>query len=603
MPADSFEDMDGDTLTYAATLSDGSELPDWLAFNADTRTFSGTPTNGDAGDINVRVSATDGAEMISDTFAITVDASADNNFESGINIVVNDTLIVDEEFDDITVVDMDINTLDISSVSLSPESESVSNILQTQTEEPITSESILVSEITENDKISDTLIENVVESVTESISSFDSLSENGLSIIEGLDAPNVEIPVKPVDPFIVLVKEHVAGKIAEQVTDNIVDETVSTLSETIPPSDMSRIIGVMNDNNISLPEQRHALAEIGAINIVDGLMNSVDPAAQQIGEVLRDVSDGEDVFHADLIQVMDQHNMEYETRMSNLLAFDIVQKEQRTEMFSQALSELDWLDSGRNVFFESNAIDGDKFDKLEFTEKKVALLIGIDEYWAPIPDLNTAVNDVSAISDVLESKDYQVVTLRDASHGDILKAFRSLAGQVKADQKVLIYFAGHGYLRESTGIGYWIPSDTDPKSAKQWISTEHVSDFLAEIPSKQIMLVSDSCYSGALVGEHNESDDKDRLSIEQIKAKRSVTVMSSGGEEPVMDGGGDGHSVFARQLLNTLEKSDPNSAGSDLFRQVRDGVVESSPQTPQYGAMTSAGHEEGGDFLFNTPVE
>ena len=117
------------------------------------------------------------------------------------------------------------------------------------------------------------------------------------------------------------------------------------------------------------------------------------------------------------------------------------------------------------------------------------------------------------------------------------------------------------------------------------------------------MLVSDSCYSGALVGEHNESDDKDRLSIEQIKAKRSVTVMSSGGEEPVMDGGGDGHSVFARQLLNTLEKSDPNSAGSDLFRQVRDGVVESSPQTPQYGAMTSAGHEEGGDFLFNTPVE
>ena len=31
------------TLTYAATLSDGTSLPSWLTFNASTRTFSGTP--------------------------------------------------------------------------------------------------------------------------------------------------------------------------------------------------------------------------------------------------------------------------------------------------------------------------------------------------------------------------------------------------------------------------------------------------------------------------------------------------------------------------------------------------------------------------------
>ena len=69
-----FADVDaGDSFTYKATLSDGSALPSWLAFNAATRTFSGTPLNGDVGTIAVKVTATDsGSAAISDTFNLTV---------------------------------------------------------------------------------------------------------------------------------------------------------------------------------------------------------------------------------------------------------------------------------------------------------------------------------------------------------------------------------------------------------------------------------------------------------------------------------------------------------------------------------------------------
>ncbi|SVC76169.1 uncharacterized protein METZ01_LOCUS329023, partial [marine metagenome] len=46
IPADTFNDVDvGDSLTYTATLSDGSALPSWLSFNPSTQTFSGTPVN------------------------------------------------------------------------------------------------------------------------------------------------------------------------------------------------------------------------------------------------------------------------------------------------------------------------------------------------------------------------------------------------------------------------------------------------------------------------------------------------------------------------------------------------------------------------------
>lgn len=72
--ANAFADVDaGDTLTYGASLANGSALPSWLSFNASTRTFSGTPVNGDVGTLNVRVTATDGASATAfDDFEISI---------------------------------------------------------------------------------------------------------------------------------------------------------------------------------------------------------------------------------------------------------------------------------------------------------------------------------------------------------------------------------------------------------------------------------------------------------------------------------------------------------------------------------------------------
>lgn len=61
VPSSTFSDANPeDTLTYSATLSNGSPLPSWLHFDPVTRTFSGTPGGGDIGDIEVRVWFSDG---------------------------------------------------------------------------------------------------------------------------------------------------------------------------------------------------------------------------------------------------------------------------------------------------------------------------------------------------------------------------------------------------------------------------------------------------------------------------------------------------------------------------------------------------------------
>ncbi|MFL6675370.1 MAG: VCBS domain-containing protein [Massilia sp.] len=80
VPANSFTDTDhGDTLTYAATLADGSALPSWLKFDAAAGTFSGV-TPKQVGSIDVRVTATDkaadgstvGSLSASDVFTLSV---------------------------------------------------------------------------------------------------------------------------------------------------------------------------------------------------------------------------------------------------------------------------------------------------------------------------------------------------------------------------------------------------------------------------------------------------------------------------------------------------------------------------------------------------
>ncbi|AFJ03706.1 Alkaline phosphatase [Methylophaga frappieri] len=76
LPAASFSDEDvGDSLTYTVSLADDTPLPAWLSFDPDTQTFSGTPSNGDAGVYNVKVVATDSSgASVSDIFDLIVES-------------------------------------------------------------------------------------------------------------------------------------------------------------------------------------------------------------------------------------------------------------------------------------------------------------------------------------------------------------------------------------------------------------------------------------------------------------------------------------------------------------------------------------------------
>jgi hypothetical protein len=68
----------------------------------------------------------------------------------------------------------------------------------------------------------------------------------------------------------------------------------------------------------------------------------------------------------------------------------------------------------------------------------------------------------------------------------------------------------------------------------------------------------------------------------------------------VSDEGYEGHSIFAWSLLQSMKKVGQVEPGSRVFESTREQVTATYPQVPQYGAAVSAGHVQGGDYLFET---
>ena len=112
--ANTFNDVDGDTLLYTVTRDDGTPLPSWLTFTAATRTFSGTPGNSDVGTLTVKVTASDGNASVSDSFNIAIaninDAPVIQNV-GGTVPVAEDGSVLLQAPSNASVIDVDGDTL------------------------------------------------------------------------------------------------------------------------------------------------------------------------------------------------------------------------------------------------------------------------------------------------------------------------------------------------------------------------------------------------------------------------------------------------------------------------------------------------------------
>ncbi|MEE9412387.1 MAG: caspase family protein, partial [Methylococcales bacterium] len=238
-----------------------------------------------------------------------------------------------------------------------------------------------------------------------------------------------------------------------------------------------------------------------------------------------------------------------------------------------------------------------------------ALLIGNNTY-QKLPHLDTAINDAKGIAEVLQKQyGFKTKVLLNATRYDILKALNDYRKLLTDKDNLLIYYAGHGILDEVNDRGHWLPVDAEPDSSANWISVQNVTDQLKIISAKHVLVVADSCYSGALTRssiarlEAGMTPQKRAQWIKLMLNARSRVALSSGGLEPVLDGGGGNHSIFAKALIDTLSKNNDLMESQALYRNVSALVADAASdedfnQVPEFSPIRHAGHAAGEFFFY-----
>lgn len=229
-----------------------------------------------------------------------------------------------------------------------------------------------------------------------------------------------------------------------------------------------------------------------------------------------------------------------------------------------------------------------------------AVVVGNQNY-RHFDNLDSPIHDANAVGEILRNGyGFDVTTVIDATRYELFEALADLRRTSGEYDNVLIYYAGHGYLDTVTKRGYWLPVDAEEHNAANWVSTGDITNLIAGLESRHALVIADSCFSGALTRTASANPFESRQALlERLSARRSRTILTSGGLEPVLDGGNpfSRHSVFADALLDFLAGNDGVVEAGRLFVSVRDRVAQASEQTPQYAPLRSAGHE-GGDFIF-----
>ena len=194
-----------------------------------------------------------------------------------------------------------------------------------------------------------------------------------------------------------------------------------------------------------------------------------------------------------------------------------------------------------------------------------ALLIGVGEAYAGrFPILPNAERDVRDLERRLETMSWEgwsVTTLigPEATFDRIRVALATLSNAASPDDRVFVYYSGHGERHPRSGQSGWIiPADAVPLDAdstrKNWYRFDEFEKLFWECRAKHILVALDCCYSGIGVVA-TKSARTEPYRNELLTGRAHVLLASSRPNKPALDGPPGGHSPFAQAFLDAL--SDP----------------------------------------------
>ena len=242
-----------------------------------------------------------------------------------------------------------------------------------------------------------------------------------------------------------------------------------------------------------------------------------------------------------------------------------------------------------------------------------AIVIGNSLYHY-MESLDTPANDAKVIAQLLRERyGFNVRLLLDATREQIMVALHDAKRTLTPQDSLLIYYAGHGDVDTASGRAFWLGVEADRDTRTGWLEADHIRAKIKEMSAKHVLLVADSCFSGAITHPKTTTIgrglNETRLRVQWNR--RARMVLTSGEVTPVADSAGDAnHSVFARYFIQILRQNDNVMSGEMLSHELS-GRMLAQPvqvgkngqrQRPTYSTLQDANHDIG-DFFFVPVVE
>ena len=224
-----------------------------------------------------------------------------------------------------------------------------------------------------------------------------------------------------------------------------------------------------------------------------------------------------------------------------------------------------------------------------------AVLIGVDTY-ETLDDLPAVAGNIERLAALLTADDiwglppeHLTVLSNPTSKDDVLDAVHTAA--TRADDALLLYFAGHGLLTADADLRLALPH-TDTERLYRGVAYDDVRDLVVHTGRALArVVILDCCYSGsALTGYMGAAHGIGNRTM----AEGTYVMTSSAETKPAMAPPGEKYTAFTGELLRVIEEGVPG--GPDplpmdlLFTEVRDRLAaRTGIPVPQQRAR-NAGH-------------
>jgi uncharacterized caspase-like protein len=241
-----------------------------------------------------------------------------------------------------------------------------------------------------------------------------------------------------------------------------------------------------------------------------------------------------------------------------------------------------------------------------------ALIIGINDYRYASP-LRYAISDAEAIAELLKKnfgfpeENVALLTDENATKQNIIDSFIAYIGEdVAVDDKIVFFFAGHGYT--FTGrrgeVGYLVPHDGNLNNLSTLLRWDDLTRNAELIKAKHMLFIMDACYGGLAITRSLPPGSMRFLKDMLLRYSRQVLTAGKA-NEAVSDSGGpiSGHSIFTGHLIEALSGKAASEDGVITANGVMAYVYEkvakdqNSHQTPHYGFI-----DGDGDLVFRAPI-